>query len=616
MTVLAPENRDEITGPSPCCPEANLRYSEPLHASYCENCETWDGEPWVEPAFTGPTWQRGEDGEFILPQYTLGWDIIDWAETWLNDPKGAGRWQFTGEQIRFMLWFYAVNPDGTWLYREATLQRMKGWGKDPLGAVICLAELLGPCRFDYFDGDTPVGMENEAAWVQVMATSKSQNDNTMKMLPILISDDLKRGRNLKVGIQKISVIGTARFLESVTSNPATREGNRPSFQIGNEPHWWKHNNQGHEMRAVMDRNLKEPGARILWLTNAYNPSEDSVGQANREGWEDMSASRHGTEVMYDSLEAPANARLRPNEILTVLKAVAGDAWWIQFDVIRERILDSRNSQTESRRFYYNQIQADEEHWLDPEDVDATVAAEVLNWRKDPDIDTTDRDYVLRVGWARVDPKDKIVMFGDGGKGDDHTALSGYRLSDGYTFAIGQWGRPANMDDRLPWSAPRQEVDARVVEAMDRFNVVAFWFDPSHTKDEDDSPYWDGTCDLWHRRYKDDLQVWAIKTGDRQHSVKWDMSNPAHQEMFVHHAEQFQHEITERTLTHDGHPTFVRYMKNAKQYLTKYGWSLYKGSRGSKRKIDGAVTHVGARMLGQIVLNRADTDEPQKQGWWK
>jgi hypothetical protein len=33
---------------------------------------------------------------------------------------------------------------GRFVYRKGVLQRMKGWGKDPLLAVICLVELVGP----------------------------------------------------------------------------------------------------------------------------------------------------------------------------------------------------------------------------------------------------------------------------------------------------------------------------------------------------------------------------------------------------------------------------------------------------------------------------------------
>ena len=152
--------------------------------------------------------------------------------------------------------------------------------------------------------------------------------------------------------------------------------------------------------------------------------------------------------------------------------------------------------------------------------------------------------------------------------------------------------------------------------MDRFTVVAFWADPSHARDDEtDVAYWDDLIDSWHRRYKDRLLLWAVRTGTGQHSVRWDMTSPAHQQTFVQGAEAFQQAMREREVKHDGNAMFVRYMKNAKSYQTKYGTSLWKGSRGSKRKIDGAVTHVGARMLGGLFLNREEREQKRAGYVW-
>src|SRR5690606_25833138 len=234
----------------------------------------------------------------------------------------------------------------------------------------------------------------------------------------------------------------------------------------------------------------------------------------------------------------------------VIRAGRGDSTWVDVVGIRNRMLDSRNSVAESRRFYYNQVGSDEEAWLDPKDIEATVDEQVKRWRSDPEIDLPTKDAQIRVGWAPVDKDDPVVLFFDGGKSGDHTAISGYRISDGYLFAVGHWGRPAKLDDRTPWFAPREEIDQRVIECVGwegddrskkveaRFNVVALWGDPSHAKDdENDTPYWDGLLDIWHRRWKDQLLLWAVKTGDGQHAVKWDMTSPQRTQLFVQAAEE-------------------------------------------------------------------------------
>ena len=623
MSVPAFDKKDEAVGPSPCCKGYLLRRSVPCNADYCENCDTWATEPRVVPHTLGPSWQRDADGRFIRPAHTLGPQIARWVKEYIKSPDGTGAFVFSPEQLRLLYWIYAVDDSGRWVYRELTIQRLKGWGKDPFAALLALIEMVGPCRFSHWDEDgNPVGRPEYNAWVQVMAVSKDQTKNTMRMFAVLASEKLKHDYNVVIGKEQMTALRGQRLVEAVTSSPETREGNRPTFQIGGEPHHWRDNNSGHDMRDVMDRNLKQPASRILWVTNAYNPAEESVGQANREGYEldvatQAKASRMGIpEIMYDTLEAPENARVIPREIIPVLLAVRGDSVWVNVEDIKAKMLDSRNSVITSRRFYFNQIGADEESWVDPKDVDATVDPQVKAWRRDPDIDLSAPDAALKVGWAPVKKDDPIVMFFDGGKTDDHTAISGYRLSDGYLFAIGHWGRPSNLDDREPWFAPRTEIDERIREAMDRFTVVAFWADPSHARDDEtDVAYWDDLIDSWHRRYKDRLLLWAVKTGTGQHSVRWDMTSPAHQQTFVQGAEAFQQAMREREVKHDGNAMFVRYMKNAKSYQTKYGTSLWKGSRGSKRKIDGAVTHVGARMLGGLFLNREEKEQKKAGYVW-
>ena len=89
-----------------------------------------------------------------LPKLTLGWDILDWGSEYLAQPDGAFKgdtWVYTKEQARFVLWFYAIDEKGRFIYRRALLARPKGWGKSPLLAAIASTELLGPVQFSGFD---------------------------------------------------------------------------------------------------------------------------------------------------------------------------------------------------------------------------------------------------------------------------------------------------------------------------------------------------------------------------------------------------------------------------------------------------------------------------------
>ena len=84
--------------------------------------------PTYTPVRIGPTWQRDENGRFILPELTLGWQILGWTADWLQ--HGDGRpWRYTNEQARLTLWWYAIDDRGRFIYRDGVVQRLKGWGR-------------------------------------------------------------------------------------------------------------------------------------------------------------------------------------------------------------------------------------------------------------------------------------------------------------------------------------------------------------------------------------------------------------------------------------------------------------------------------------------------------
>lgn len=607
--------------------------------------------PVVEPVTLGPTWRRvdgwspelPEHEWYVLPELTLGWQILRWVEDNLLNDEGEP-FVLTFEQRRFVLHWYAVDERGRFVARDGILQRLKGWGKDPLAAVLSAVEFVGPCRFSHWavqDNDAldivvgdPVAVEHPRAWVQIAAVSRDQTRNTMTLFPGLFSKACVAQHRIDIGKEIIYAHGGQRRIESVTSSPRALEGGRPTFVIRNETHHWLANNEGHSMAAVIARNLvkaKGGQARALSITNAYEPSENSVAQHQREAWENEQAGLAiATGVLYDSLEAPENALLawdknpdgsRPSDqqikdyIGAVVRAVRGDAAWLDVEGIVAAILDTTNPPSQSRRFYYNQIVAAEDAWLDPAAAKAAVDPLARDARTQVGADP------LRSGWL-VMPSEEIVVFFDGSKSDDATALVGCRLSDGYTFTIGVWQKPAGEAGK-GWVVPRHAVDNRVEEMFDRFRIVAFWGDPSHAKDDDASRYWDGLMDDWHRRYKDQLQYWSTKTGDRAHAVMWDMTSPERTKTFVAAAELFVEEMEREgdegydpAFRIDGHPALMDHLRNAKRYPMRAGVSLWKGHRESPKKVDLAVCAVGARMLRRLVLNKGlEENKPLGGRFW-
>lgn len=634
------------------------------------------------PVAIGPTWQHvpgwvpgDERYPFILPEHSLGWQAQAWVEgvkqggpngediPWninhLEETDEFGEplpFKLTNEQLRFLLWFYAIDEHGRFTFRDIVFQRLKGHGKDPLSAIISAIEFVGPCRFSHWSqvdrpelglraGD-PVAKEHPRAWVQLAAVSKTQTQNTMMLFPGLFAKHTMDRHGIDMGKEQITAHGGRRKIQAVTRNPRTLEGGRPTLVIKNETHLWFEANDGHAMAEVIDRNVaKAPGgqARTLSITNAYNPGQDSVGQQERESWEEELASGWKMQTLYDSLEAAENAYLRLPPILVrdgataeereyreateeetrayigeVLDKVRGDSWWLDIDSLVSKILQPKSKVVESRRFYYNQVLAAEDSWVHPDAIRSAVDPDVAAMRSIMSSDP------LRVGWAPVGRDEPIVLFFDGSKSNDATAIIGCRISDGYTFLVGVWQKPKGQRGN-GWIVSRAAVDERVAEAHARFTVVAFFADPSHAlDDEDDGAFWDGTIDDWHQRYHPQYTIWATKSAYNSHSIMWDMSSPAHQEQFVRAAERFTSEMERRndieeyesSFKIDGHPAFISHLQNARAYEhpTVRGITLHKGSRTSKRKIDLAVAAVGARMVRRLILNlKEEEQKPERTG---
>lgn len=538
-----------------------------------------------EPVKIGPTWQW--DNGWVLPEITLGWDFLAWCGYWLRGKKRAP-WAFTMEQARFLLWYYALDEAGQMFYHSAALQRLKGWGKDPIAATVAAGSLHAPIVFDHFDGDRPIGRDEPDAWTQIVAVAESQTKNTMKLFPSLISPEAKAHYGIQVGKTNVWSDGDRRQIEAITSNPLTVEGGRPKQIIRNEIQNWNSSNGGHEMAGAMEGNVAkaevEAPARVLDIFNAYRPGEDSVAQRLREAWE----ATQGDEaeyaeigLLYDSLEAPPEAPLTAEAAPSVVEAIRGDAIWLDAKGrILKSILNRQNPPSESRRKWYNQITAAEDDYTTPQLWDA-----------------------LRNLDAVYDPADEWVLALDCSKSDDSTFLTAHRVLDGHIRTLGMWQKPPAGRGGKNWLAPREKVDAAVVAAFESMRIVAFFSDPSHVlEDETYERYWDALHDEWHRRYKNKLRVWAKPGKDRGHSVMFDMTHSDNHKAFVAQVQITEEDIEQRAFTHDGDVRLRTQMLHAKRIPTKDGMSIGKNNRESGKKMDGAVNVNIGRLARRRYLN--------------
>lgn len=538
-----------------------------------------------DPVKIGPTWQW--DNGWHLPEATLGWDFLAWCGHWLR--RKGKPWDFTPEQTRFLLWYFALESSGDFTYHSAVLQRLKGWGKDPIAACLGVGSMFGPTVFSHWDGDVPVGTDNQNAWIQMVAVSQLQTQNTMKLFPSLISPEARKHYGIQVGKLNVWGLGDTRQIEAVTASVMAIEGGRPTMIVRNETQNWNSSNGGHDMAGAIEGNAaksaKDSPARMLDICNAYRPGEDSVGQRAREAYE----STIGDEaefaefgVMYDSLEAPERAPLTLDAAPGIVRAVRGDAIWLDAEGrIKKSIANPQNSPSESRRKWYNQITAAEDSWTEPAEFDPLKDTEKV-----------------------VEDGEEVAIFLDCSKSDDATGLMGVRMSDGHVFTIGMWQRPPGKRGD-GWLAPREKVDQAVVETFAKYNVVGFFGDPSHTLDDETMDrYWDPLFNQWHLRYRSKLRIWATgtKQGGKGHSVMFDMSARDNAKAFAAAVGFTLEEIKSGDFTHDGDARLRRHVINARRYPVQGFVSIAKDARESKNKVDLAICMVGARMVRRMLMS--------------
>lgn len=492
--------------------------------------------------------------DFAPWEDTLAEQILEWQLTYLRQPDGpdAGEpWRMTSEQLRFVTWWYAVDHLGRFVYRRAAFRRMKGHGKDPLAAALAATEFVGPCRYGGRDAaGRPVAIPHSAPWVQVAAVSMDQTRNTMTLFPGMFSDDAIDDYGIDIGRTILYSRGGGR-IESVTSSPRALEGGRPSMVIMNETHHWLANNEGVEMARAIARNLaksRDGSARSLAITNAHNPGEGSVAEADWEAWDAIATGRSkATGYLYDSLEAPPGTVLSDRESLRAgLIAARGDSTWLDVDRLIEEIYDPSTPASMSRRYYLNQLTASEDAWIAPHEWNACATTETLQ------------------------PGDIVTLGFDGAVRDDSTALVAVRVSDGHVSLLGCWERP----DVAPedWEVDREAVDATVAASFDRYTVVGFYADP---------PHWMDACDRWTREYGEGLKVKASNTKP----IEW-WTNRLRS--MIDALARFHSAVVEKRITHDGSAVLTRHVLNARRRLGRSGLSISKEHPGSPRKIDAAI----------------------------
>jgi hypothetical protein len=521
-----------------------------------------------------------------LPELTLGYAAAAWAMRNLRHPNGphAGQpWRFVPSQLDFLLHWYGVDDRGRWLYQHGVRRLAKGSGKSPFAAVVGLIELCAPVRLKDFDLKARggcVGQPVDMPLVQIAATAESQTANTMRMVRALApkGSQVVNEHALDPGLTRYYKAPSGS-LEVITSSASAAEGAESSFVIADETEHWTPSNGGPELSATLLDNLTKSGSRMLETCNAWVPGRQSVAEESYLAWlaQEEGRMRGSGRMLYDARIAPPDTNMADEGSLRAgLEFVYSDCWWQDLDPIIARIWSPKARPDDSRRKYLNQPTAALDAWVTPQSWELCAR----------------RDLVVEAG-------EQIVMFFDGSRSRDATALIGCRVEDGHVFVIGVWEPDPSHDtvDVVDVAA----VDSAVEAAFERYDVVGFFGDVKE---------WEGfTKVTWPDRYADQLVVKAVVGGKDPQAIAWDMRSRVYE--FGVACELTEAEIKDQQLTHDGHPVLSRHVGNARRHPTRGVVSLRKESPDSPNKIDAAVAMVGARMLRRLAL--AGTVKRKRRG---
>lgn len=414
---------------------------------------------------------RGPEVEGEYP--TLGHLVGEWIEARCVIPDGPHQgdaYRLTGEMWRFLLRFYRLRPDAEYdvnrpsapfTQRGGQLMRPQKWGKGPFAGGICLGEAFGPVAFAGWDAaGEPVGVARSTPWVQIVATSEEQTDNTwLALYEMVTRGPLVDEPGVDIGVQDINLPGGGK-IEPRTSSGRARLGARLTFALFDETGLMVESNGGVLLATTMKRNISGMGGRWLETTNAYDPSENSVAQRTAES--------KATGILVDYRPPRRVPDLDDDDgCLAELAFVYGDSWWV--DV--ERILaDARDESVcptpgEAYRFFFNHPT-----------VGSRDAVDAAVW-----------DARARPG--SLSPRDRIALGFDGSRSSDCTALIASRLSDGRWFTLGVWD-PADFPDG---EVPRAHVDEVMSAAFTAYRVSYVFGDPY---------LWNDSFDTWTSRWGD------------------------------------------------------------------------------------------------------------------
>jgi hypothetical protein len=285
--------------------------------------------------------------------YSRGHKVLDWAWRYLPSPADPTEpLVLSDEQARFVLEFYRVTGD-RYLHRRAALEQCKGWGKSPLGAMLCLAEFVGP-----FAPRKP--------YVQIAACSEDQAISNCYVLlwAMLAENDNKAATALGIDLGRGRLYlphAPGAKLEAVTSSAQARDGQQVTFALLDETQNWNRHNGGDKLARTIRRNATKMGGRVLELANSPELGMDSVAeQTEIEAAGDPSILHVATRPSV--LPTP---EMTDQQLRDLLSEVYSGCPWVDLDRVLVDVRGADSPWQESVRYFFNVPSAGSGAAVDP-----------------------------------------------------------------------------------------------------------------------------------------------------------------------------------------------------------------------------------------------------------
>lgn len=495
----------------------------------------------------------------VVPKLTLGWEVIDWIETYLvhgpGDVEGE-EIELTDEQAIHILCAYEIRPDGRRIIRRDFLSRPKGWAKSEFAGMLCCVEALGPVRFDGFDSKgKPVGKPIRWPFIRCLATEEDQSGNTYDNVRVMLEHVAdKHGDTYRVdpGLTRTFIKGGGEIVPSTAAN-ASKDGGKETFVVFDETHLYE-TPELRRMHATVRRNMAKRKAAEPWsleTSTMYRPGFNSVAETTHEYARSIEDGRRkDLSLLFDHREAPDGVDWSDDkQVLKALPIGYGDAsGFADFERILAEFRDPDNDLSDLIRYFGNKVVRSTESAFD-----------VKRWKE---LATT----------FTVADKDLVVLGFDGARNKDSTALVGTHLASGYQWLEEIWERPP--DAKEDWLVDKADVDAVVQRAFDTWEVWGLFCDP---------PYWEEQISDWKGRFGDKrvFEWWTNRTKQTSYAVR-----------------AFVSAIRTGELTHDGDSRYARHIANARRKATRMRdedgsplWVIEKEHPNSPNKIDAAMAGV-------------------------